>query len=111
MEGLEIYFFIRFIYGFFIIMSLVLTLLMVRPLNRYRLVNTFAIGMFLIITAVVSITNALIAGYLSDGIYPGGDEVISYLFMILFILSVLNVLIYIIYFVKKENNTKRNSAN
>ncbi|WP_416144110.1 hypothetical protein [Planococcus koreensis] len=99
--GLEIYFFIRFIFVFFIVSSLLLMALTVRPFNRYGLVNGFTIGLFVVTAMVVSVTNGMIVGYLSDGIYPGGDEVIFYLFFILFFLCTLNVLLYVIYFIRK----------
>ena len=102
LPGLEIYFFIRFIFVFFIVCSLLLLALTVRPFNRYELVNSFTIGLFVVTAMVVSVTNGLIAGYLSDGIYPGGDEVIFYMFFILFFLCALNVLLYMIYFIRKE---------
>ncbi|TWT00558.1 hypothetical protein [Planomicrobium sp. CPCC 101079] len=110
MEGLEIYFFIRFIFVFFISISLILMALTIRPFNRYGLINGFTIGLFVVVATAVSITNALTAGYLADGIYPGGDVVISYLFIILFFLCVLNVLLYARYFIKKENSSKRDSS-
>ncbi|WP_141430579.1 hypothetical protein [Bacillus sp. 03113] len=103
MEGMEIYFFIRIIFLIFIVCSLVISLLMIGPLKRKQLINGFTIGLFSVVAIVVSVINGIIGGYLADGIYSGGDVLISYLFVILFILCILNVILYI-------NNTKQRNS-
>jgi hypothetical protein len=95
LEGMEIYFFIRVILFIFIISSLVISVLMIGPLKWKQLVNGLTIGLFLFLALVVSGINVMIMGYLGDGIYRGGDAIISYMFITLFILCVLNLILYV----------------
>lgn len=95
MEGTEIYFFLSLIYLIFILGSLVISILMISPLKRKQLINGFTVGMFIFIALIVSTINGIIGGYLADGIYPGGDTINTYLYIILFILCVLNMILYV----------------
>lgn len=91
---MEIYFFIRLILFIFILSLLVILMLMISPLKHKKLFNGIMVGMFSALAVVVSGINVIITGYLGDGIYPGGDALISYLFLITLLLSVLNLIIY-----------------
>ncbi|MEI3613447.1 hypothetical protein [Pseudogracilibacillus sp. SO30301A] len=51
------------------------------------------VGLFSITVILVSGLNVVIMGYLGDGIYPAGDSIIFYLFLIVVALSGINILL------------------
>lgn len=55
--------------------------------------NTLIVGLFSITVILVSGLNVVIMGYLGDGIYPAGDSIIFYLFLIVVALSGINILL------------------
>ncbi|MED4531863.1 hypothetical protein [Metabacillus fastidiosus] len=95
MEGTEIYYFIRLIFFIFILCSVIISVMMIGPPGCKKLINGFTVGLFSFVAILVSVINGTIGGYLADGIYPGGDSFIFYLFIILFILCVLNIILYV----------------
>jgi len=94
LEGAEIYLFIRAILTIFILSSLIISILLITQRQPKQLINGFTLGMFTVITIVVSGINLIIMGYLADGIYAGGDVLSTYLFLIVLVLCVVNMLLY-----------------
>ena len=93
LEGLEIYLYMRIILIIFILSSVIILFLLISLLKHKMGANTLIVGLFSITAILVSGLNVVIMGYLGDGIYPAGDSIIFYLFLIVVALSGINILL------------------
>ncbi|MGM9923554.1 MAG: hypothetical protein ACI35R_04825 [Bacillus sp. (in: firmicutes)] len=101
MEGLEVYDFIRFIFIVLIISSMIISILLLSPSKRNKVINGFTLSITSILSIIVSGITLIIMGYIADGLGVGGDSFSTYMFLVIIGLSIFNVVIY---------NKKRSSS-